>query len=51
MAKTRFVSAPWAAGLESGAWLRNADHANAMARLLEEGLRGLPDYGELESTG
>jgi threonine aldolase len=42
MAKMRFVSAPWAAGLESGAWLRNAGHANAMARLLEEGLRGLP---------
>jgi threonine aldolase len=41
MSKARFVSAPWAAGLESGAWLRNAGHANAMARLLEEGLRGL----------
>jgi threonine aldolase len=42
MAKTRFVAAPWVAVLESGAWLRNARHANAMARLLEEGLRGVP---------
>jgi threonine aldolase len=42
MSKMRFVAAPWAAGLESGAWLRNATHANAMARALEEGLRGLP---------
>ena len=42
LAKMRFVAAPWAAGLESGAWLRNATHANAMARALAEGLRGLP---------
>jgi threonine aldolase len=42
LAKMRFVSAPWVGVLESGAWLRNARHANAMARLLEEGLRSLP---------
>jgi threonine aldolase len=42
MAKMRFVAAPWAAGLEAGAWLRNAEHANAMARRLAEGLRELP---------
>jgi threonine aldolase len=42
MAKMRFVAAPWVAVLESGAYLRNARHANAMARLLEEGLRGVP---------
>src|SRR5205823_1151762 len=35
MAKMRFVAAPWVALLESGAWLRNAAHANAMVRLLE----------------
>jgi threonine aldolase len=35
LAKMRFVSAAWLALLESGAWLRNADHANAMARRLE----------------
>ncbi|MBI1915139.1 MAG: low specificity L-threonine aldolase [Planctomycetes bacterium] len=41
LAKMRYVAAPWAAMLESGAWLRNAEHANAMARELETGLRGV----------
>jgi threonine aldolase len=41
MAKMRFVAAPWLAVLESGAWLRNARHANAMARRLEQALRGV----------
>ena len=40
--KMRFLSAPWVGMLEKGAWLRNAAHANAMARLLEAGLRALP---------
>jgi threonine aldolase len=40
-AKLRFVSAPWVALLETGAWLRNAEHANHMARLLETELRAL----------
>jgi len=39
LAKMRFVSAAWLALLESGAWLRNAGHANAMARRLESELR------------
>jgi threonine aldolase len=42
LAKMRFVAAPWVALLESGAWLRNAEHANAMARLLEKELRAVP---------
>ncbi len=42
MAKMRFVTAPWAAFLESGAWLRNAERANEMARRLEAELRALP---------
>jgi threonine aldolase len=42
MAKSRFVAAPWVALLESGAWLRNARHANGMARLLEAELRRVP---------
>jgi threonine aldolase len=42
MAKMRFVAAPWVAVLESGAWLRNAEHANAMARRLEQHLREIP---------
>jgi threonine aldolase len=40
-AKMRFVAAGWVALLESGAWLRNAAHANAMARRLEAELRGV----------
>jgi threonine aldolase len=39
--KMRFLSAPWTALLKSGAWLRNARHANACAARLERGLRGL----------
>src|SRR5262249_21334378 len=42
LAKMRFVAAPWVGLLESGAWLRNAEHANAMARLLEAELRAAP---------
>jgi threonine aldolase len=42
LSKMRYVAAPWVALLESGAWLRNAERANAMARRLEEGLRRLP---------
>jgi threonine aldolase len=40
--KMRFISAPWVAMLESGDWLVNARHANAMAERLEKGLRELP---------
>jgi threonine aldolase len=42
LAKMRFVAAPWVALLETGAWLRNAANANAMARLLEKELRSIP---------
>lgn len=41
VAKMRFVAAPWAGVLESGAWLRNAAHANAQAAYLEQCLRGI----------
>jgi len=40
--KMRFLSAPWVGLLESGAWLRNAEHANACARRLEAAVKGLP---------
>jgi len=40
LAKMRFVAAPWVALLESGTWLRNAEHANAMTRRLEAELGG-----------
>ena len=42
LSKMRYMTAPWAALLESGAWLRNARHANSMARLLEQELRAFP---------
>src|SRR4029434_550407 len=35
-------SAPWAACLQNGIWLRNAEHANRAARLLAEELRVVP---------
>lgn len=37
--KMRFISAPWLGLLETGAWLRNAEHANQMADYLEQQLR------------
>lgn len=41
LSKHRFVTAPFAASLESGAWLRHAAHANAMALRLLDGLAAL----------
>jgi len=40
--KMRYFSAPWAPLLESGAWLRNARHANTAAARLASGLVSLP---------
>lgn len=37
--KMRYLSAGWVGLIESGAWLRNAEHANRAARLLESELR------------
>jgi len=41
LSKHRFAIAPFAATLASGAWLRHAAHANAMAARLAAGLQGL----------
>jgi threonine aldolase len=41
--KMRFLAAPWVHMLESGAWLRNAHHANRMAQLLASRLREIPE--------
>ena len=38
--KMRFVTAPWLALLQDDVWLRNARHANAMAKRLATGLSG-----------
>lgn len=40
--KMRFLSAPWTGVLRDGASLKHAQHANAMAKRLEAGLRALP---------
>ena len=39
----RFLSAPWVGMLETGAWLRNAEHGNACAQRLSQQIRGLPE--------
>ncbi len=39
--KMRFLAAPWVGFLKSGAWLRNARHANACAARLAAGLQDL----------
>jgi threonine aldolase len=38
VSKARFLAAPWIGLLESGAWLRGAAHANAMAHRLAEAM-------------
>jgi threonine aldolase len=38
----RFLSAPWVGMLESGAWLRNAAHANRCARQFATQIAGIP---------
>ena len=40
--KMRFLSAPWVGMLESGAWLRNAAHANHCARHFAAQIAGTP---------
>jgi threonine aldolase len=40
--KMRLVTAPWVGLLESGAWLKNAWHANAMARRLWDAIAEVP---------
>ena len=41
--KMRYISAPWVGLLETGAWLRNARHANDCAAYLEQQLMGLAE--------
>lgn len=43
--KMRFLSAPWVGLLESGAWLRNAAHANACAARLARDVEATPGVG------
>jgi threonine aldolase len=41
--KMRFLAAPWLGVLEDGAWLAHAQHANAMAQRLADGLVTMPE--------
>ena len=43
--KMRFISAPWMGLLENDVWLKNARHANAMARRLHDRVKGTPGIG------
>jgi len=52
--KMRLVAAPWLGLLEGDVWLRNARHANAMARRLWEGIAKVPGVrllAPVESNG
>ena len=40
--KMRFLSAPWIGMLESGAWLRNAEHANSCAQYFAGQIADIP---------
>jgi threonine aldolase len=40
--KMRFLSAPWIGMLESGAWLRNAEHANHCAQHFAARINEIP---------
>ncbi len=40
--KMRFTAAPWIGMLKSGAWLRNATHANSCARRLAKAIADMP---------
>lgn len=47
--KMRFISAPWVGLLEDNVWLRNASHANAMAKQLYEAIRHIPGVNVLHA--
>ena len=46
--KMRFISAPWLGLLENDVWLRNARHANGMARTLYEEMADIPNMRVLQ---
>jgi threonine aldolase len=52
--KMRYLAAQFGALLDEQLWLRNASHANAMARRLADGVSGIPGVGlryPVESNG
>ena len=48
--KMRFLAAPWVGLLESGAWLRNAEHGNRCARYFAERAALIPNLQIVSST-
>jgi threonine aldolase len=48
--KMRFLSAPWIGMLESGAWLRNAEHANRCADYFAQQIADIPNVRLASST-
>jgi threonine aldolase len=51
--KMRFLSAPWVGMLQSGAWLRNAEHANRCAKYFADkvtNIRGVRLTGPVEAN-
>jgi threonine aldolase len=48
--KMRYLAAPWVGMLEDGAWLKHAEHANAMAKRLAAGLADIPGTRLLEKV-
>jgi len=51
--KMRFLAAPWVGMLESGAWLRNATHANQCAQYFAgkiEGIAAIQMAGPVEAN-
>ncbi len=45
--KMRFIAAPWLGLLEEQVWLKNAQHANAMAKRLHDALSSIPQVETL----
>jgi threonine aldolase len=48
--KMRFLAAPWVGLLESGAWLRNAEHANRCARYFAQKAALIPNLRLTSAT-
>jgi len=48
--KMRFLAAPWVRMIESGAWLKNADHANACARYFAGQIGAIPNVHVVSSV-
>ena len=49
--KMRYLSAPWVGMLETGAWLKNAQHANTCAARLERELGAIPGVKFMSTRG